>query len=329
MEGKYFKLYACCKAVSGTKRSAIYDLQRKEIHFIPNSFYQCITESLKNPIQKTIDSYSVDDQNVIKEYLQFLQEKELGFFTNEPEQFPELENTWESPELITNAIIDTSDKSKHNYQQIFNQLHELGCQAVQLRFFNSINKKQLSQVLSYTNNLRFRSIEVYLTSHKDWNSTEEINLFLKEFVIVSHFFVFKSEEEKLSINEEGVYINFIEKDLKLEDCGQIDPKYFTVSIPFFMEAKHYNTCLNRKISIDCNGEIKNCPSMKKSYGNFAEKPLMEVVLSHEFQDVWSFSKDKILVCKLCEFRYACSDCRAYITDCSNPLSKPAKCEYEP
>jgi len=41
------------------------------------------------------------------------------------------------------------------------------------------------------------------------------------------------------------------------------------------------------------------------------------------------SKDQIDICKECEFRYICTDCRAYIEDPENIYSKPLKCGYDP
>jgi hypothetical protein len=35
------------------------------------------------------------------------------------------------------------------------------------------------------------------------------------------------------------------------------------------------------------------------------------------------------VCKDCEFRYICTDCRAYLEDPYNEYSKPLKCGYDP
>ena len=113
------------------------------------------------------------------------------------------------------------------------------------------------------------------------------------------------------------------------DCGNIDFNYFFSNIYFFSESQYYNSCLNRKISIDINGEIRNCPSIKKSYGNIRDLSLNEVVNKAEFRVYWTMNKDQIEVCKDCEFRYACSDCRAFIKDPANIYSKPEKCSYNP
>src|SRR5690606_41800509 len=91
----------------------------------------------------------------------------------------------------------------------------------------------------------------------------------------------------------------------------------------------HNSCLNRKISIDAEGNIKNCPSMSESFGNVQDTSLLEAIEKPGFKKYWNITKDKIHVCKDCEFRYICTDCRAYINDPADILSKPLKCGYNP
>jgi SPASM domain peptide maturase of grasp-with-spasm system len=89
------------------------------------------------------------------------------------------------------------------------------------------------------------------------------------------------------------------------------------------------SCLNREISIDADGNIKNCPSMKESFGNIRDTTLAEAIEKPGFKKYWDINKDKIHVCKDCEFRYICTDCRAYVEDTEDILSKPLKCGYNP
>ncbi len=49
----------------------------------------------------------------------------------------------------------------------------------------------------------------------------------------------------------------------------------------------------------------------------------------DFQKVWTIRKDDIEICRECELRYACQDCRAYLSDPSHIYSKPQKCTYNP
>jgi len=102
-----------------------------------------------------------------------------------------------------------------------------------------------------------------------------------------------------------------------------------MNIESFTEAQHHNTCLNRKISIDSEGNIKNCPSMKESYGNIRDTTLQEALEKPGFKKYWNINKDQVEVCKDCEFRYICTDCRAYLEAPENIYSKPLKCGYNP
>lgn len=96
-----------------------------------------------------------------------------------------------------------------------------------------------------------------------------------------------------------------------------------------MEAKLFNSCLNKKVGIDVDGMIKNCPSQNSSFGKIGNEKLLEVCLRNDFQQIWGVKKDSITECMDCEFRYICSDCRVYIKDSSDGLSKPEKCNYDP
>jgi SPASM domain peptide maturase of grasp-with-spasm system len=69
--------------------------------------------------------------------------------------------------------------------------------------------------------------------------------------------------------------------------------------------------------------------MTESFGNIKETTLMEALEKPGFKKCWDINKDKIHVCKDCEFRYACTDCRAYVEDPADILSKPLKCGYNP
>lgn len=68
--------------------------------------------------------------------------------------------------------------------------------------------------------------------------------------------------------------------------------------------------------------------MQRSFGNIKEKSLKEIVINQKFQSLWKIIKDDVEVCKDCEFRYICTDCRAFQEEDSN-LLKPKKCSYNP
>ena len=69
--------------------------------------------------------------------------------------------------------------------------------------------------------------------------------------------------------------------------------------------------------------------MNKDFGNIKNIKLQEVLDTKGFKDLWNINKDQIAVCKDCEFRHICTDCRAYIETPDNIYSKPLKCGYNP
>ncbi|MCU7617403.1 hypothetical protein NZ698_09350 [Chryseobacterium sp. PBS4-4] len=80
--------------------------------------------------------------------------------------------------------------------------------------------------------------------------------------------------------------------------------------------------------------IRNYPSMPQSFGNIKDTTLEDELCHKDFKKYWNLTKDKIEVCKDCEFRYICKDCRAYTerTHEDNEgldISKPLKCGYDP
>lgn len=129
-------------------------------------------------------------------------------------------------------------------------------------------------------------------------------------------------------------LTFAKEQIKLNSCGKVDLKYFNVNLRKVLEAINHNSCLHKKISIDKDGNIKNCPSMHQSFGNIKNTTLEEALHHRDFKKYWNLTKDKIEICKDCEFRYICTDCRAYteqthIDKEGLDISKPLKCGYNP
>lgn len=78
--------------------------------------------------------------------------------------------------------------------------------------------------------------------------------------------------------------------------------------------------------------VRQPNSMKFGFGHIDAISKLEfgkIVMSSEFTKFNNVKKDDIEDCKLCEFRYACFDCRVFISENENILSKPIKCNYNP
>ncbi|SHI45549.1 grasp-with-spasm system SPASM domain peptide maturase [Flavobacterium terrae] len=328
----FFKLFANCIAVKGANRSLIVDLQKNSSHLIPNDMYEVLTKSDKIEISQLYAEYGEDNYNTIKDYFENLEELEIGFFCSENELnlFPELNLEFHYPFLIGNSILEGIDEIRV-YEELIPQLEKLGCEYVEIILYQEIENNLLQSILDL---FQISSIKhIGLIIKYDVTKDEK---FLKKLTStclrLSKIILHSSVDEKLlefkSFNL--TYISYVKKELKsFNFCGVVDQGYFSTKMLHFTESQNHNTCLNRKISIDKDGNIKNCPSMKEIFGNIKEVSLEEVLNQTNFKRYWSISKNQIEVCKDCEFRHICTDCRAYTENPEDQYSKPLKCGYNP
>ena len=57
--------------------------------------------------------------------------------------------------------------------------------------------------------------------------------------------------------------------------------------------------------------------------------MQDAINGKAFRQKWDINKDEIEICKDCEFRHMCLDCRVFIDDPNNAYSRPSKCGYNP
>lgn len=324
-----FRLFANCLPVKGARRSLICDVQKQRARFIPNDLFFILTERADRPVSAIKNDYSEEDGHTIDDYFNMLVREDFGFWCDEPERFPALNLLWDRPEKITNAIIDVDNTSAHDYRRIFLQLDELGCQAAQVRTWAPIPLSGITAILAAISGLRFRHLDLTLAFHPEYSEAALVELCLHNQVI-NRIVVHTSPFESRKIIEPlPVSVCFVREKAEPATCGQVSPSYFSLNLEHFTEAQHYNTCLNRKISVTSDGEIKGCPAMAHSCGNIRNTSLGTAIADPALIQIASITKDQVTVCRDCEFRYICTDCRAFIRDVTNPYSKPAKCSYDP
>lgn len=327
-----FVLFSNCIPVRGAMRSVILDLQRESMFYITNDLYDILQELKSGTYHQLIDQYEIEDVPVIEKYLNFLDENDLGFWTEEANRFPELNLDYHSPSIITNSIIDVNRNSRHNWRSLFSQLEELGCRDIQLRFYDFIPLSEISGILSLLEVSTIKSVEL-VVKYDNTFTKSSIRNFTNGFFRIKTLTVHSSPWDEIYLMNKGEVrsgmgnIIFVKQNIdSSQHCGQISPLYFSfTAISTITEAYNHNSCLNRKLSIDHNGDIKNCPTLPSTYGN-ANNDTLSAAITPEFMKYWNLSKDQINICKVCEYRYVCTDCRAFL---ENDKEKPLKCTYDP
>lgn len=328
------KLFSCCTITKGISRAAIVDTQREQIFFIPLSLYELIDHHLMAidvlKVQKTLDKNSLP---ILDEYAKFLIDNELGFYCDSDELalFPKLSEEWLFPAHITNCVVDSNGSIGFLNEYFFSQLATLCCNHIQIRFFSKIEHDILYPLLNLINGNQIKSLEIvmpineYLHDERNIINLLEVNRKIKNLIITS-----APEYKILTADDFSGTALLIDTNITSDlNCGLVQLNQFSLNVPHYSEALHHNSCLNRKIAIDAQGNIKNCPSMKESYGNINDTTLIEAIGKPGFKKYWDITKDEIAKCKDCEFRYICTDCRAFVDEPENMYAAPLKCGYNP
>lgn len=327
-----FILFADCIPVKGFGRSIICDTKNNEYFFIPNGLYDILETFGGRTIAAVKSEFENQFDQIIDEYFDFLLENQLIFFHPDPHLFPKINAAWHSPSLITNIIIDY-DEIIHDFKMLVAQFETLKCSYLQLRFYKKVSLDYLKSILELLRNEKSRVVSVdFIMPYDNDFDLQEVNRLLSQNSRIHSIVIYNAPADQTyaPMNQKMGYLTLVKRNITSEKhCGIISQEYFFTNIKLFSESQQHNTCLNKKLSIDSRGNIKNCPSMAASFGNIKDTTLVEALNKPDFKKYWNIKKDQISVCKDCEFRHICTDCRAYIEDSDNQYSKPLKCGYDP
>jgi len=329
---KYLIVHTHCFLVNGISNHIIQDVLRNRIVRIPVEVFNFLVSANKNKIKeikRTIDRKLI---NHIKDIFNFLIENEFIFFSDEPDNFPSIDTAYEVPELITNSIIDYSSDSDFDVENILLELDQLGCKHLEIRFFDYVKLEVLKSILDISLDTRLLSIKI-ITKYTPSYTPNIINEMIEDYPHVDKIIIHSTPVHIIEKTTE-LYPNILYVAYNLTSeicCGIINQDLFSINIVSHTISKNYNSCLFKKISVDKKGNIKICPSMKEVLGNVYNMSLYDIVVSKPqiLTSYWSINKDQIETCKFCEYRYSCTDCRAYLEDPHNLYSKPLKCGYDP
>jgi SPASM domain peptide maturase of grasp-with-spasm system len=332
LTNKRLLLYSNCTITVGINRSLLSDLQKSKYFLIPNSFSKILKDLSRENIQTVINKYKQDEKKIIKEYISFIINNDLGVLIESKmsKYFSNINFEYDNYAAITNSIIDLDNFNGNYIKDILLQLSDLNCQSVQLRFTKALLPNEIIKLKRLISEINIPNFQIVASNLNDETYVIWAN-FLKNDSLLTNLFLFNVQNLNIAnLNSGNTFFKTSSNPTFSEkSCGVIDSTYFTVNYEHFSESQNHNTCLNRKISIDTLGNIKNCPSMLNSYGNIARNKLKEVLENKEFLKYWNISKTQVQICSICEFRNICTDCRAFLQNPNDIYSKPLKCGYDP
>ena len=331
---RYFNLFSNILTVKGATRVLISDLQRNTSELYPFELYELIEELKINSIEDILNNYDDESKEIVQEYLDFLLEKEYGFITQNDwdKNFPPFSYTYHDYSTLSNIFIELNHISV--LSEIKASIEKLAIRHLVIYCKRNLSLEEFLEIDTIFKDSTLESIEIFSQFHSDINGNFIQSLNKNTARIYSLIF-YNCEKAPFKVKDNYRFVlRFINQNLEISSCGKVNLDYFNTNLPKVLEAINHNSCLHKKISIDSNGNIKNCPAMYQSYGNIKDTTLEETLQHKDFKQYWNITKDKIEVCKDCEFRYICTDCRAFTeqthaNDDGLDISKPLKCGYDP
>ncbi|MNK00441.1 hypothetical protein D3C87_182260 [compost metagenome] len=309
------KLYPNVIPVKGYNRSLLVDLLKGKPYLVPNDL---------------IDYLEQVPGEEVKEYEKFILDNELGICID-PELgtcLTPLPTAYHPVSKLNNAILELDEHSSWNIPAVLEQLDQLGTQFLEVRFLDYDSMlKNLSTLQKYTEETTIESIQLLIPFNNNLKHFLDSALYKRFFRL--NTLVIYNAPSGFELKEPAYNLVFTrQKSVSHEYCGNISPESFAINTQAYARNRNYNSCLAHKMSIDKEGFICNCPSTNTKYGHSDSVSLYEVLANKQFREKWELTKDKLLVCSVCEFRWICSDCRAFtLDDLEN--GKPSKCGYNP
>lgn len=334
MNDTHFQLFSNCLLVKGHSRSLIMDLQRNTSELIPHSMYDML--QLLNSSCSIADvylKYGEENAEIIAEYLEYIREKEFGHFCDafDANQFPDLDTAYQTPEKISNAIIELNRGNLLSFENYLRQLEEVRCKYLMIFFTEAMTPADILHIMEQTSKTSLVSVELIAHYIREGLSEmfKELDHSGNKLISLTIHNCPKKTTEKLPVPLNYTLVCQEKTITGFGHCGVVNSKNFSTNQQKVMESLNHNSCLYKKIAINTNGEIKNCPAMNLVLGNTATTTVKAAIETPEATALWDIRKEDIAVCKDCEFRHICTDCRAFVEHPEDRFSKPLKCGYDP
>lgn len=288
------KLFPNCRLVKGAKTDVLLDLDREKYILIEDKVQLA-------PFQTELVN------STVKEF------------------------SWDSPSLITNAVIYVSEKNgltqKKHILPLLQFLETSICKHLVIKMDSGLEFEKMGPLLSELSRFNIHSILV-TGIYDDAYHTDDFGDFISAFPVIKSVIIFQSPFEA----------NYDDLFHFSKQSGQVNfnkhPDQFTPTIELYSEAQKHNPYFNRKLFIGPDGAIKNAAKSFNVFGYSqridSESEYHSIVAKDQFKVHWFVHKDKCKVCKDCGYRYSCVDNRVPEFDAEEKnWYYKTRCNYDP
>jgi len=299
MINKKFKLFSNCFAVKGINRGIIIDFQRKNYYTIPNQIVELLDEYSSKELYSLFQDFN-SDKIALKKYIRFFLSNELIIVSNDINQYPAISTDFERPYSIDTITLDSQLNRSILKDFLEKKIDDLGVSSLKI-ICNAFNLEETVETLKFIDKSRIKAVVLYI---KYTAGLEPVLVKLQNrFPRIAEVIFYNVKET--SNNSKFIYDRkSLEEVLEMKIINQ---QNFTMNLFNYNESLKYNFAYNRTLFIDSYGNVKRYITDESIFGNVKTDDLNKIVKNKEIIDFWGINKDKIRVCKDCEFRYICPD----------------------
>lgn len=297
-----YRLHTQCRITSGPVRSTLIDLDRRKYETIPNGMFtllQLLERAYPIHWSKVAEQYQTEDREVLEQYRQWLVARDYIHEVLEGtiDNWPLLPMAHDMPNALQDGIIDLSKDGDYSLLPVIRQFEKAGCKSLHIRDFDGFRLPELCSTLAAMSRSIICNMHLLLHASQYAIAIAEK---LAAHTHVSSILYHGCDQEQLNavtqLSLAGVHA--VKQHVQDEGCcGRITPDTFTVNHQFLSASGRKNTCLDRKLSIDRFGNVKNCPSMKQTWARADGFDILSVLKSDELRSSWAVSKDKDDTCQ--------------------------------
>lgn len=289
-------LFSCCMPVKGSARWAIYDLQRDDIELVPNSLIDFVSCINKKPVQSILDEWG--DNEIAREYLELLIKKEFVFFSSE-DHFPKLSKKCfnDDTSKIECMTLVVSHFVVNNTKMILERIEYLGVKRLHIHWPMETDKEKILELIHVFKHSCVVNLSISLPYQKDFNPSS-----IKEQRLTNVYFYNSPSSESIEIYRVNIYfLQYSEQDFLLPKAS-----INTISINHraFLTGRNANLGLYKTVFVNANGMLKLNSIDVEDYGNILDSDIENNLFL--LSEVWNVKRDKIMPCRKCELKYACT-----------------------
>ena len=113
----------------------------------------------------------------------------------------------------------------------------------------------------------------------------------------------------------------------IANCTLAEKRFGAVTSNLLEFNDFFNSCLYGKVYVRTDGKVTPCPMMNEIIlGDINSESLAQILEKKEYQEIIHLTREKIIKCGDCAFRFNCEDCRALEMSASGNVLEMAYCK---